>query len=156
MNNKESQYSLEKATAYAFLLLKFRSRSEHELYTRLKKKGFLEPVIKDTLVFLKEKRFVDDHDFAKSWAQARIKRAYGPRRIRAELKLKGIKEETIADIFREDLKDYQPEKIISALAQKRLRELKGIDLQKAKRRTYAYLLRRGFHPEAISDILNRV
>ncbi|MCX5701786.1 MAG: regulatory protein RecX, partial [Candidatus Omnitrophica bacterium] len=85
----------EKAREYAFLLLKFRTRSEHELWGRLKKKKFSPEIIKITLSFLKDKNFIDDNYFAKTWIDSRLKKPFGIRKIREELKLKGIDKEII-------------------------------------------------------------
>ena len=52
------------AKEYAFLLLKFRLRSEKELAQRLRQKKFSETIIQDTLTFLKDKQFIDDQIFA--------------------------------------------------------------------------------------------
>ena len=72
---------LQKAKNYAFLLLKFRPRSEKEISERLKRKKFDTAVIRETILFLKEKSFVDDSYFAKVWLESRIKRPLGLRKL---------------------------------------------------------------------------
>jgi len=138
------------------LLLKFRLRSEKELYSRLKKKGFDEVVIKETLSFLKEKSFIDDRIFAKAWIESRLKRPLGIRRIEAELKAKGIDKEIIDSQIEAVKQGYSEEDIVSRIAQERFRKLKDIEPQKAKRRIFAYLLYRGFSPEIIIDMVNQL
>ena len=78
-------HSAEKARAYAFLLLKFRLRSENELRERLKQKGFSPELAEDTISFLKDREFLDDRVFAKGWVASRLKRPLGLRRIQQEL-----------------------------------------------------------------------
>jgi len=146
----------EKARAYAFLLLKFRLRSEKELFDRLKRKKFPDSVIKKTIKFLKDKQFIHDSVFAKAWANSRVKRRLGLRRIEEELKLKGVNRELIDSIISDIKKDYSESGIIRDIAQERLGRLKGIEPDQAKRKVYAYLLRRGFIPETIMDILNQL
>jgi len=51
---------LQKAKDYAFLLLKFRLRSEKEFVFRLKKKKFDEKTIKQALAFLKKEGLLDE------------------------------------------------------------------------------------------------
>lgn len=138
------------------MLLKFRLRSEKELYSRLKKKGFDEVVIKETLSFLKEKSFIDDRIFAKAWIESRLKRPLGIRRIEAELKAKGIDKEIIDSQIEAVKQGYSEEDIVSRIAQERFRKLKDIEPQKAKRRIFAYLLYRGFSPEIIIDMVNQL
>lgn len=147
---------LQKAKDYAFLLLKFRLRSENELRQRLKKKKFDADIIEMTLFFLKDKGFIDDNYFAKTWIESRIKKPLGIRRLKAELSIKGINKAIIDTQIDEIKKSYSEEDIVGGIAKDRLNKLKGIDPQKAKKRVYAYLLRRGFSPEVVIDVLNQI
>lgn len=151
---KSNQETLQKARDYAFLLLKFRLRSEREIYARLKKKKFDEEIIKQTVSFLKNKGFIDDSVFAKAWIESRLKKPLGLRRIRQELNLKGVDKEIIDSQISEVKKDYPEEELVKKIAQERLKKLKGIEPRSAKRRVYTYLLRRGFSPETIINALN--
>ncbi len=155
MNSKDSG-SFLKAKEYAFLLLKFRLRSEKELFLRLKKKGFQEGIIEQTLIFLKEKSFIDDNLFAKSWIESRLKRPFGLRRIKQELKLKGLNKEIIDTKIEEAKKNYIEEDCVRRIAQDKFDKLKGIEPFSAKRRLYAFLLRRGFSPEIVIDVVNQL
>jgi len=143
----------EKARAYAFLLLKFRLRSEKELAQRLKQKGFSEELCQDTVNFLKDKQFIDDCVFAKGWVASRLKRPFGLRRIRQELIQKGLGKEIIEETFAQAKEDYDEGSIVRQLAEQRFSRLKGVEPLKAKARVYAYLMRRGFSPEITSDIV---
>ncbi|MFH0826488.1 MAG: regulatory protein RecX [Candidatus Omnitrophota bacterium] len=154
MRNKEEY--LEKARNYAFLLLKFRLRSEEELYQRLKRKNFEEPIIGETLAFLKERNFIDDEAFARAWIATRLKRPLGLRRIRQELRIKGVAKEIIDTQFREIKKDYPEEEIVRQLAKTKLDKMKDMDPRTARRRLMAYLLRRGFPPDVITDVMSQV
>ncbi len=151
-----SGVSLERAKEYAFLLLKFRQRSEKEISARLKKKNFQEKIIKQTLAFLREKAFIDDESFARAWINQRVKRPYGLRRITRELRIKGIDEECVAGILQELKESYNEEEVVRRLAKERFDRIKGIEPPKAKKRIYSYLLRRGFSPEIIIACINNL
>jgi regulatory protein len=153
---KKNKDLLGKAKNYAFLLLKFRLRSENELRQRLRKKKFDDSVIDQTISFLKEKKFLDDSLFARSWIQSRIRRPFGLKRIKEELKIKGLDREIINKTLQELLQDYSEQDVVQEVAQERLGRLRGIDPRKAKRRLYAYLLRRGFSPEVVMDTINQL
>lgn len=153
--NEQKLDTLNKAKAYAFLLLKFRQRSEKELYFRLAKKKFCPEVIKEALDFLKGKGFVDDYIFAKLWSESRLKKPYGLIRLKQELKIKGIDNKIIDGIVSEIKEKYCEKDVVACLADERFKKLKGIDPVKAKRRIWAYLLRRGFSPEIVLDIINQ-
>jgi regulatory protein len=153
---KSKKDSLEAAKEYAFLLLKFRLRSIKELEERLKKKKFNPEIIKETIAFLKEKRFLDDTIFARGWIQSRIKRPMGIRKIKQELNLKGIDKEIIESSIRELKEDYSEEDIVRELAQERFSKLKDIEPRSAQRRVYAYLMRRGFPPDIVIDAISNL
>lgn len=145
-----------KAKEYAFFLLKYRLRSEKELYARLLRKRFSEDESKKVILFLKEKKFLDDEAFTKSWVNFRLRRPFGFRRIRQELKEKGIDKEIIEGRIEEAKKDYSEKEIVKELALTKLSKLKNIDPVKARNRTFAYLIRRGFSPETVIDVLNNL
>jgi regulatory protein len=151
-NNKNSAL---KARNYAFLLLKYRQRSEKEISDRLKKKKFPEELIKETIVFLQEKKFIDDSAFSQAWIRERLAHSIGPRRLKQELKSKGISEEIVENNFKEIAKSYSETETIRQLVESRLSRLRNVDPRTAKRRVYGYLLRRGFSPEAVIDTINQ-
>lgn len=152
--NKRTEF-FAKARDYAFLLLKFRLRSENELVQRLKLKKIPEDTIKEVVSFLKEKRFLNDNFFAKAWINSRLKKPLGLKRIKQELRQKGVAKEIIEEETAK-VNDYSEGQIILDLAKTRLNRLKGIDQLSAKRRVYAYLARRGFSPEIVIDTLNQL
>jgi len=151
-----SSHEPEKAKEYAFLLLKFRLRSEKELERRLKQKGFSAELAQDTVNFLKDKQFIDDRVFAKAWVSSRLKKPFGLRRIKQELAEKGLDKEIIEETFVWVKEDYKESGIVSQLAEQRFSKLKGIEPLKARQRVYAYLMRRGFSPDLISDVVNKL
>ncbi len=129
-------------------------RSEKEIRQRLEKKKFNAGVIEKTLSFLKDKGFIDDSYFARAWIESRLKRPLGIRRLKQELIIKGIDKAIIDSQISELKKNYPEEEIVTQVVKDRLNKLKGCDPQKARKRIYAYLLRRGFSPETVIDVLN--
>ncbi len=148
--------SLAQARDYAFLLLKFRQRSEQEIREKLKRKKFPPEIIRETVIFLKEKAFLDDQIFAREWISSRLKRPLGLRRIRQELKLKGVPDKIIQSEIEQAGQDYREEAVVEEIAQGKAQKLKNLDPQKAKGRIYGYLLRRGFSPDSVSEAVLRL
>lgn len=149
--------SSKKALEYAFLLLKYRLRSEKELVERLRRKKFSEALVKQTLDFLKEKKFVDDRAFARAWVASRLGRPLGVRRLSQELRLKGIAKRDIDEAVEEQARQgYDEAQTLRDIVAARLARLKGLDAATVKNRLYAYLARRGYSPEAIIDELSRI
>lgn len=153
---KNKPETLEKARNYAFLLLKFRTRSEKEITRRLKEKKFDEQAIKETIEFLKERKFIDDRAFARAWIESRVKKPLGLRRLWQELMMKGIDKKIIDAELEAAKEDYNEPEIVKKIARERFKKLKGAQAQKAKPRLYAYLLRRGYSSEIVIDALNKL
>ena len=151
---KNNPKAREKALNYAFLLLKFRPRSKHEISTRLNKKKFDPLIIDNVLKFLEEKNFINDEDFTKAWISYRIKSDFGLRRIKLELKQKGIAKDLVEQLAVEQFKGYSEKSIIEALAKKRLKRMKGLELKKKRQRLYGFLLRRGFSQTKVIEVIN--
>ena len=145
-----------RAKEYAFLLLKFRVRTEKEIIDRLKKKKFEEEIIGRVVQFLKEKQFLDDEDFARAWIESRINKPTGLRRLRDELRQKGVAPEIINGQLDRIKEHYSEQDIVAQAASAKLEKVKGVDPQKAKRRVYAYLLRRGFSPDVVIEVINQL
>ncbi len=144
----------EKAKNYAFLLLKYRPRSEREMIARLKRKNFEEKTIFKAISFLKEKKFLDDNYFTSAWINSRLKKPYGFRRIKQELTFKGIDQETIDKQAESCAAGYREEEVVKELAEKAFIKVKSVEPAKARARVYAYLMRRGFSPETIISVIN--
>jgi regulatory protein len=151
-----AKFDLTSAKEYAFLLLKFRLRSEAELLARLKQKGFSPELSQETVDFLKEKKFIDDRVFARSWVASRLKRPYGLRKIKQELTQKGLAKEIIQSAIVCAKENYNESQIVSQLAQQRFSRIKNVEPLKAKSRVYAYLIRRGFACDLVGDIVKKL
>lgn len=152
----KNSVSLEKAKNYCFLLLKFRPRSEKEIYDSLKRKKFSAEIIKKTCRTLKDYGFINDNDFAKAWTQERITKSFGLRKIRQELKLKGIAAGLIESNIAAIQDSYPQKDIALKLAKNMLAKMEEVKSERAKQRIYGYLLRRGFCPETIIDIIEEL
>jgi regulatory protein len=155
VRNKNLDF-LEKAKDYAFLLLKFRLRSEKEIRERLRRKKFDVDTTRKTISFLKERGFIDDNIFARIWFESRIKRPLGLKRLRQELKIKGINEDIIDTQIQEVKKNYSEDKVVRELAKEKFQKLKGIESHKAKQRVFGYLMRRGFSLDTVIDAVKEL
>ena len=148
--------SIEGALGYAFLLLKFRLRSEKEIRGRLVKRKIDPQIINKVVDFLKSKNFIDDQLFAKSWIRSRLKRPLGMRRLMQELKLKGVDQAIIESQIKKAQKDYSESEVVKKLADEKFRKIKGVDRYKVKQRIYRYLHYRGFSTDAIIEALRQL
>lgn len=79
-------FALEKAVT----LLVSRARTEKEIIDALQKNAYPEPTIARVMAKLHDAGYINDADFAAQWAAARTLKGLGMRRIRMELRHKGV------------------------------------------------------------------
>jgi len=141
----------------SFRLLALQARSRKELKDKLEHKSFDASVIADTLERLNELGYMDDRKFAAQRLNTLRSQGKGREWIKADLKEKGITNETISGIFSEH--EFTPAEELaaaSALADKKWKHLAGIPAQAAVRRLAGFLNRRGFSSEAIAGALRHL
>ncbi len=148
--------ALTKAKGVVSRLFRFRPRSEQEIRAKLTEKGFSGTIIAETVAYFKKIRLIDDTLFARGWIQSRLNKPFGIKRIRLELKAKGVDEETLNQEFGKAKENYSEPDAIFRLAAKRLKTYQSLEKAVAKRRLSGYLLRRGFSPGAVSKTLRGI
>ncbi len=121
---------------------------------RLKQKEYSDDVIQGTIGFLKEKRLVDDEDFSRLWCESRLRVPLGLRRIRRELSAKGIDKEIIDACISRIQEEYSESETVVRLAREKFEKIKKDAPEAARKRVYAYLIRRGFSPDAVTDAVS--
>ncbi len=146
-----------KAKDYALNLLSFRPRSTKEVRDRLKRRDYDEKVIEETVENLSRIGLLNDEEFARSWAQSRMQgKPMGRRLLEQELRQKGIDKEIIVEVRETTYSQQDEEEVALSLAKKKLKSYRGLDDLTIKRRLYSYLGRRGFSPETISEVLEKI
>src|SRR3989338_10427961 len=138
---------IQSAKRIAYQLLKFRASSEKEIRDRLKQKGFPPEIISQTVEYLYRLKYLNDREFAAAWTNSRLNKPLGVRRIRLELKQKGVSEDIIAEAWDSVREKYREYDTVLALAKTKLKRMKGVEDAKAKRRIYTFLAHRGFNPD---------
>ena len=133
----------------ALALLEFRDRTERELRQKLKERGYSSDEIEETVLFLKEYRYLDDEAYAGRYIRSCAARK-SRRQIRADLERKGVSREVI------DLQ-LQEENVDEDSQIRKLLEKKGYEPGKRMepaeyRRLMGALGRRGFSGEAIRRV----
>ncbi|HEX3245288.1 MAG TPA: RecX family transcriptional regulator [Chloroflexota bacterium] len=138
----------------ALHFLGYRPRSESEIRTRLRSKGYADVIVDRVMARLAELKLVDDRSFAAYWLEQRQGRSpRGRRLIDGELRSKGVSPDTIASAA-EDSADESELAYIAG--QKRANALAALDEREFKQRLGAYLQRRGFDWESISSAIRRL
>ena len=140
----------------ALRLLALRDRSRHEVETALRRSGFEPQVIVDTVDWLTAIGYLDDARFATSYAAERLRAGWGERRVRAELRRKGIERDLMQQAVESEGDDPQAAmegaETVLRLARRRFGRQFGVDPQSAERRLAGFLLRRGYDWETVGKV----
>lgn len=140
---------LHDALQASLRFLSFRPRSQAELRQRLRRQ-FAPATIEAVLERLEAQGLADDAAFAQFWQENRQRfRPRGRGLLRAELRQKGVSDETIAQA----LEAVDEEAAAQAAAEKRLTSLSGLDEAQFRQRLGGHLRRRGFSWEVIAPTL---
>lgn len=144
---------LQRCFNAASLLLSYRLRSEPELRQRLRRRGFADTTVDNTILKLRGKGLVDDAAFAQFWKENRD--YFSPRSrslTRLELRRKGVTE----DIINRVVEDIDDEDNAYRAGVKKARSLSRSDYQQFRRRLGDHLRRRGFNYGVINSTVNRL
>lgn len=127
--------------------LSVRPRSRREVERRLRRDRIDPAAIQHALERLAALGYLDDAQFAASFARDRIRlRPCGTRRMQSDLLSRGVSREDADRGIREAMAEEgaTEEELLQRVATARARRLTGADPAKARRRLFDYLARRGF------------
>ncbi|MBI3263408.1 MAG: regulatory protein RecX [Acidobacteria bacterium] len=139
----------------ALRLLGIRDLTEHQLRTKLESRGHQSSEINDVLERLKSEGTLSDQRLAGARARAEAERGRkGPHRVRRELEDAGITASLAKAAVKEAFEAVDPAETLAALIERRLQGVRRLD-QAAYRRTYRFLLRRGFEATDVIAALKK-
>lgn len=144
----------ERQRAYVEALnhLARKPRTTQEITQRLQQKGFEPSSVETTLERLEKDKLVDDALYAKMWAEQRMtSHKKGRLWVKQELRQKGIGTELISEALGEISAESELESCL-AVGRKKWQQTQG-ELLDRKRKTGAYLMRRGFGGEPVRQAL---
>lgn len=132
----------------AFNLLGYRARSEGEVRDRLRRYGYAGETVEAVISRLKELGYLDDAEFARMKARERAGK-YGPRRISAELRRSGIREDLAQGIVDEE---FAGRSEVGEARSAAARRYNGRGSDAEARRVYGFLVRRGYSAEVCAQV----
>ncbi|MBQ7986326.1 MAG: regulatory protein RecX [Clostridia bacterium] len=136
----------------ALRLLEFRSHSEKELHDKLIRAGAKAEDLPEIFEFLREYSFVNDAEYAKKLAKdLQHLNKFGLRRIREELKVRGIFGDDLENAMLE-LSDEEEEQLLPLME----RKLSGNFDKKNIDRAIRYFAYRGYGFDDIKSAIERI
>lgn len=142
----------EEALQRALRYLSYRPRSETQVRSYLRQCGCAAAAIERSVERLRQLNYLNDGNFARSWAAAKVAGGYGPKRIEQELKVKGVGPAIIRAVVTEAFGEGEEAHHARRLLEKRYHKLE-LDDDKTLRRAVAFLQRRGYSSKVIYEIL---
>ncbi|OGO04486.1 MAG: hypothetical protein A2Y91_04770 [Chloroflexi bacterium RBG_13_54_8] len=137
----------------AFRYLSYRPRSQQEIRTHLKRKGFDAASVEHALLHLNRQGLLNDLAFAQFWKENR--ESFSPRSramLQSELRAKGIAVDTIAAVVEE----VDEESGAWQAAAKKTRTLVDADYDTFRRKLNNFLRQRGFSYEVIQRTVDHL
>jgi regulatory protein len=136
-------------------LLATRARSERELRDRLSAAAFEAATVDATIERLRELRLVDDHDFARQWAEERsARKGIGPVKLKAELVSKGVEAGVVDEVL--GGLDLDEEAAATGVAASLVRKVARKPLQAQAASLWQMLRRKGYSSEACEAAVKAV
>ena len=150
--------SFEKFYNKALEFLSYRTRSEKEVRDKLKTKQAEPGIIEKVISKLKEKRFINDEEFARQWIENRNR--FKPRSLRLiklELRQKGIEGEILGKVI-QDL-DFNSESELGQakkLVEKRIDKVRDLPKQEIYQKLGRFLASKGFNWDTVKKAIDEV
>jgi regulatory protein len=149
LSSTQTEPISERHWRYALRLLGARDRSEKEVRERLARREVETAEIEAIVRRLYRYRYLDDERFADAMARRAQRRGYGSRRVRADLKGKGIAKALIDEVVGTTFVD---ERELARRALSRRYKTAPED-DKTRARAARFLLQRGFPQRLVLAIL---
>ena len=143
-------FALDKAVS----LLASRARTEKEIVSALRQNAYPEQTIARVMARLHDEGYINDAAFAGQWVSARTAKGMGARRIRQELRLKGVSQSDID----EALNSVDEEETMDAAVQAAEKASRGRDPSDPadRQKIIAALVRRGYDFSTAKTALQRL
>ncbi|HZK21128.1 MAG TPA: regulatory protein RecX [Oscillospiraceae bacterium] len=137
----KGEASFRRAYESALRMIAARAHSKKEVYMKLSRNHDNQSIDR-VLEKLEEKGYIDDYDYANQrFIYLYNRKKWGERRIRQELKSKGVDSEIIDTVIKKGIDNDPVSRIIMLIDTKHSKSLTD---EKGKRRVYSALLRMGY------------
>ena len=145
-----------RAKLKALALLKFMDRTELELRNKLKDAGYTEEIVDKTIAYINSYGYLNDERLTSSYVRNRMN-TKSKLMIKLELQQKGISNDTIDQVFKEEYeKDGQEDAEVIAINKaiaKKVKSTTELNYEE-KQKLIAALYRKGFDIGKVKQILD--
>lgn len=152
------QDKLQDAKSVALNYISYKPRTKYEVRRRLEREEYPENLIEDVIAYLESLEYLDDHSYARLFAEERFSsKGYGPYRVRQDLRKRGVKSDIIDQALGEVFDRVSVKEEALRQAKKRWPRLSyEEDPRKRKKKLSDFLARRGYPFEVIRGVIEEV
>ncbi|HPO55965.1 MAG TPA: RecX family transcriptional regulator [Ignavibacteriaceae bacterium] len=157
--NLKNEEERQKIIISALRYLAHRAHSSFEIQLKLERKKFKKHIIKEVILELTRKSYLNDAEFAQKYIHEMIlKKKWGIKKMKNMLFQKGIRSEMVDIILAESELIQLKTENIRILCQKKYDSLKTTqnDLKVIKHKIFNYLISRGFDYIDIKETLDEI
>ena len=146
------EYIYGKKTAYDYL--SYRIRTVSEIKKKLKNKKISEGSIEKILKHLSELGLTNDEEFATQLVLEKIKRKHiGKKLLKQKLFEKGVPKSVGEEVLEKVFEEVDEKELALENFKKYSPKLKGKSPEEKRKKTYDYLMRKGFDYDVINQII---
>ena len=150
----EERYRKLKASAQRYTA--YRERSPKEVTDKLAEWDSPPEIIEQILKELQEDNFIDEERFARAFCHDKfLVNKWGKRRISLELGRYGVSEEAKKQGL-DYIKQSEYHKTLTHLTEQKWSKVKDTEVFKKKQKTVAFLVQKGYEPELIWEVINKL
>jgi regulatory protein len=147
----------QKAMNTAVRLLTRRDHTSFEIFQKLGQRGFGGGVIDRVLAECRRLDYIDDERTARIYIGQLTRRGFGFRRIRFDLRRKGLTGERFEIILNERRAEIDEYEIARKVMLKKMKSFESVDdRQKRMNKMYRFLYSRGFEASVISEVIKKL
>lgn len=145
-----------RARDYALELLLSQTYTKQQMIEELEKHGFCVHAVSETIENLEQLGHVKDEKYARNWVKNRRRtRPTSKRLMRRELTNQGVDKSTVDRVLAE-IDEADETALALQVARKQVIRYKSLAPHVAKRRLYAFLIRRGFDHDTVAQVMRRI
>jgi regulatory protein len=136
------------------------TRGDHtrfEIFQKLGQRGFDGGVVDRVLAECRRLDYINDERTARVYIEQLARRGFGFRRIRFELRKKGLTGERFEIILNEHRAEIDEHEIARKVMLKKMKSFESVeDRQKRRDKMYRFLYSRGFDASVISEVIKKL
>lgn len=143
---------------YFLRLLGRRDHARGELQKKGRIKGFPDIIMEDVLDELSDKNYLNEEIFAAKFISDKLAFSkWGPQKIRSELIKKGVQNQIIDKLLKEQTGDLELSRIcVDLVVKRKARYLRVNDLLKRRQKIIGWLMQKGFQQDTIQKALTEI